>query len=71
MIDYTPLWNTMLHRGITTYTLIAKYNISSRTINNLKHNKSITMYTLETLCDILECTPNDIVEFHHETKSKM
>lgn len=63
MISYKPLWETMKIRKITTYTLINKYNINPRTINNLKHNKSITIYTMEQLCKILNCTPNDIVEF--------
>lgn len=64
MISYTPLWDTMKERGITTYTLITKHNINPRTINNLKHNKSITMDTLEKLCSILDCSPNDVVSFH-------
>lgn len=63
MISYAPLWNTMKQQNITTYKLITQYNISSRTIHNLKHNQSITMYTLEILCDVLNCTPNDIVQF--------
>ena len=53
MLSYEPLWATMEKQGVTTYTLINKYNINPRTINNLKHNKSITMYTLERLCQIL------------------
>ncbi|MDD6628950.1 MAG: helix-turn-helix transcriptional regulator [Lachnospiraceae bacterium] len=63
MISYAPLWDTMKERGITTYTLITKHNINPRTINNLKHNRSITMDTLEKLCLILDCSPNDIVSF--------
>ena len=63
MISYAPLWNTMKQQNITTYKLITQYNISSRTIHNLKHNQSITMYTLENLCDVLNCTPNDLVQF--------
>ena len=63
MISYNPLWETMEERIITTYTLITVYNINPRTINNLKHNKSITMDTLEKICSILNCSPNDVVEF--------
>ena len=63
MISYAPLWKTMLNKGITSYALINKYGINPRTINNLKHNKGITVFTLERLCEILECTPNDIIEF--------
>ena len=63
MISYEALWDTMEQRGITTYTLINKYGINPRTINNLRHNKSITMFTLERLCSILECDPNEVIGF--------
>ena len=63
MISYEPLWKTMKLRGVTTYTLIYKNGISAYTITNLKRNKSITMNTLEKLCTILSCTPNEIVQF--------
>lgn len=53
----------MAQKGITTYALINKYGINPRTINNLKHNKSITMFTLEKLCIILECQADAIVRF--------
>ena len=66
VISYEPLWKTMKDRGITTYTLLYKKGFSAYTITNLKRNKSITMNTLEKLCDVLECTPNDIIEFTKE-----
>lgn len=66
MISYKPLWETMEKECVTTYALINKYHINPRTINNLKHNKSITMYTLERLCQILHCKPNDVIDFIEE-----
>ena len=63
LISYEPLWRTMKERGINRYILTYKMGISSYTITNLKRNKSITMNTMEKLCKILDCTPNDIVEF--------
>ncbi len=63
MISYAPLWQTMQNRGETTYTLINKHGINPRTVNNLKHNKSITMFTLERLCQILHCQAEEIVLF--------
>jgi len=68
LISYAPLWETMQKRGITTYTLIHKYGINPRTINNLKHNQSITMYTLERLCEILQCQAESIVRFVPENE---
>ena len=63
MISYKPLWTTMEQKGITTYALINKYGINPRTIHNLKQGKSITMYTLEKLCLILDCQADEIVWF--------
>lgn len=63
MVSYRPLWETMKRKNVTTYTLIYKHGMNPRTINNLKHNRGITVDTLEKLCTILDCTPNDIIEF--------
>lgn len=66
MISYSPLWKIMEEKGITTYTLINQYGINPRTIHNLKHNKSITLYTVERLCKILDCQAESIVVFIEE-----
>ena len=56
----------MAEKGITTYALINKYGINPRTVNNLKHNKSITMFTLERLCQILERQADSIIRFEKD-----
>lgn len=66
MISYDPLWRTMKEKGVTTYTLIYKLGFSAYTITNLRRNKSITMNTLEKLCKVLQCTPNDIIQFQED-----
>ena len=53
----------MAAQKVTTYTLINQHGISARTIHNLKHNKSITLYTMEKLCQILNCQAESIVVF--------
>lgn len=63
MISYRPLWETMKKKRVTTYTLIYKLGFSAYTVTNLRRNKSITMNTLEKLCSVLDCKPNDVVEF--------
>lgn len=66
IISYEPLWQTMKLKGVSTYALIHRYGIDSKTVYNLKHNKSTTMYTLGKLCQILDCTPNDIIKFYFQ-----
>ena len=64
MVDYSPLWETMQKKNISQYKLLHS-GIDNRTLNSLKNNKNITMLTLEKLCRILECSPNEIVSFHN------
>lgn len=68
MISYAPLWETMKIKNITTYTLIYKMGFDAHTLNDMKHNKSVTANTLETLCRLLDCTPNDVIEFLPDAK---
>ena len=63
MIDYTPLWQTMKEQNITQYRLLKDGVVDNKTLDGLKHNKNITLLTLERLCRYLHCTPNDIVRF--------
>lgn len=52
----------MEEKGISQYKLL-KSGIDNKTLDTLKKNNNITLLTLEKLCDILDCTPNDIVRF--------
>ena len=63
MIVYTPLYETMRKRGISTYRLITYYGVSRGLINRLKHNQAITTVTLNDLCRILDCRPEDILAY--------
>lgn len=65
IIDYSPLWQTMQKKNITQYKLI-KGGIDNKTLASIKKNNNITLLTLEKLCRILDCTPNDIVTFTEE-----
>ena len=63
MIDYSPLWKTMEEKGITQYKMI-ELGIDRRVLDSLRKNKNITLLTVEKLCKVLDCEPNDIVKFH-------
>ena len=67
MISYEPLWKTMKEKNISQYQLL-QAGISNRVLDSLRKGRNITMLTLEKLCDIIGCTPNDIVEFIPEEK---
>ena len=62
IFDYRPLWDTMRKNGVSQYQLL-KGGIDNKTLDSLKKNKNIPMVTLEKLCRIVGCTPNDVVRF--------
>ncbi|MEG0895513.1 MAG: helix-turn-helix transcriptional regulator [Oscillospiraceae bacterium] len=49
--------------NITEYYLIYKQGISANTIHRMKKGKPITTETLDTLCFILRCGINDVIEY--------
>lgn len=62
MLDYSPLWRTMEVKGVSQYRLI-KAGVDNKTLDALKKGNNITLLTLEKICTILDCTPNDVVQF--------
>ena len=62
IIDYSPLWETMRKNNVSQYQLLQS-GIDNKTLDSIKKNKNITILTLEKLCNIVGCTPNDIVQF--------
>ncbi|MCL1859789.1 MAG: helix-turn-helix transcriptional regulator [Oscillospiraceae bacterium] len=63
MIKFDKLWDTMKNKGVSTYTLIEKYYIDTRTIRRMKANKNTTTQTLNKFCVILNCSLSDIAEY--------
>ena len=66
MISFAPLRRILKERKISTYFLRNKcgeYNLDSKTIQRLMGDESVSTYTLNALCNILECDLSGIVEF--------
>ena len=60
IFDYSPLWETMRKNGVSQYYLLQN-GIDNKTLDSLRKNRNITMVTLEKLCRLVGCTPNDVV----------
>lgn len=63
MIIYDRLWETMKKKGITQYKLVHKYGFSTGQLDRLRKNEGVNMYTLNTLCKILDCPVEEIIEY--------
>lgn len=66
MISYQPFYETLLRKGVTEYALIYRNGIPANTLHRMKHGKAITTKTLNTLCEILDCSVSDILEYRKE-----
>ena len=66
MISYRPFYNTLYEKNITEYQLIFKFGFSANILHRMKHGKAITTSTLDTLCGILDCDVNGILEYTKE-----
>ena len=70
MISYNRLWETMEKRKISQYRLIKQFGLSSGQMSRLKKNTYVSTHTLETLCRILDCRIEDVMEVSFEDEEK-
>jgi len=63
MIVYDRLWERMKEVGISQYRLIKEYGFSSGQLDRLRKNENISTFTLNRLCEILDCRLEDIAEY--------
>ncbi len=70
MINYNNCWETMNKKGITKYSLIYHYGLSSNTLRRMAHGEPITTSTINDLCLILHCSPQDILSYEVTEEEK-
>lgn len=63
VIVYDRLWVTMKEKHISPYRLIKEYNSSNGQLDRLRKNADVSTYTLNRLCEILDCRIEEIAEY--------
>ena len=66
MIVFDKLWQTMKIKNISQYALIKNYGFSTGQLDRLRKNGNVNTYTLNQLCEILDCTLDDIAEYRND-----
>jgi Predicted transcriptional regulator len=61
-ISYQKALDRMKEAGVTTYRIRKEKIVSERTLQNLRDGKPVSTETIERLCLLLDCTPNDVME---------
>lgn len=67
--SYKKLWKLLIDRDMKKKDLEEQANISHYTMNKLNHGANITTDILERICDTLNCSMDDIMEFVPEKKN--
>ncbi len=63
MIVFEKLWDTLKEKNISQYKLIKEYGFSTGQLDRLRKNGNVNSYTLDRLCEILDCDLEDIASY--------
>ena len=62
-VSYKKLLHLMIEKDITNANLMKEANISANIIKKINTGKYIALDKVESICEALDVTPNDILEF--------
>ena len=66
-VNYKKLQHILIERNISHSQLMKKANISANIISKIKTGQYIALDKVESICNALDCTPNDILVFISDT----
>jgi DNA-binding Xre family transcriptional regulator len=62
-VSYKKLQHILIERDISHSQLMREANISANIISKIKTGQYIALDKVESICNALDCTPNDILVF--------
>lgn len=62
-VSYKRLQILMIEKDISNAELMRKSNISANIITKIKNGQYMALDKVESICNAMECTPNDMMEF--------
>ena len=61
-VSYKKLWKLLIDRDMKKKDLATAANISTYTVNKLNRGENVNTDTLVSICKVLGCTVDDIME---------
>ena len=62
-VSYKRLLHLMIEKDVSNAELMRKANISANIISKIKNGQYMALDKVESICQAMDCTPNDILEF--------
>ena len=64
MVDYTPLYKTLIDKKITKTKLREEIGFSSATLAKISKNEYISLRIIDSICKYLECEIQDVIKIN-------
>lgn len=62
-VSYKKLLHLMIEKDVSGAELMRKAHISANIISKIKNGQYMALDKVESICNAMNCTPNDILEF--------
>ena len=69
-VSYKRLLHMMIEKDISNQDLMRDAKSSANIITKIRNGQYMALDKVESICMALDCTPNDILEFLPEEKTK-
>lgn len=66
MISYTPLWHTLINKGMNKGDLKNMTGLSYGTIASMGKNEPVNLKQIDRICKALHCKIEDVIEYKED-----
>ena len=66
MISYTPLWHTLINKGMNKGDLKNMTGLSFGTIASMGKNEPVNLKQIDRICKALHCKIEDVIEYKED-----
>ena len=66
MISYTPLWHTLINKGMNKGDLKNMTGLSFGTIASIGKNEPVNLKQIDRICKALHCKIEDVIEYKED-----
>ena len=70
-VCYDKLFHLMIDKKITNAQLMQRANFSANIITRLKRNGYISLESVESICRVMSCAVDDILEFVPDNSERL
>lgn len=70
-VNYKKLFHLLIEKDMKSSQLQKQANFSANIITRLRRNGYVSLDTIESICDVLNCTVDDILEFTKDEKQSI